>query len=54
MNLDGVCAVGPNPEQYIRELACDALGVIEVDLTFVTFVTDDNGITIATGRVLAA
>ena len=52
MHLQGVYVLDPDPERYIREMACHALGVDEVDLTFVTFVTDPEGFTVATGRVV--
>jgi hypothetical protein len=54
MQLQAVYVVGRDPEDYIRKLACDALRCAEVDLTHVTFVTDDDGVTIATGVVYAA
>lgn len=52
MHLQAVYVLDPDPERYIREMACHALGVDEVDLTFVTFVTDPEGFTVATGRVV--
>lgn len=43
---------GDDPDAFVRAMAADVLGTDDLDMSFVVFTTDPEGVTLASGRVV--